>query len=122
MDRKLKKRIVRSLVWSVALYGAKTWTLSKTDLQKLDAFEMWVWRRIERISYTERMSNEAVLKQIQDKRALVATIQHRQKNWIGHILRGEGLIRDFFEGRLLGSRPRGRPRTKMLDTLIGQGS
>ena len=109
-------------MWSVTLYGAETWTLSKTDLQKLEAFEMWVWRRMERISYTEHMSNEAVLKQIEDKRALVATIQHRQKNLIGHILRGEGLIRDLFEGRLLGARLRGRPRMKMLDNLIGWGS
>ena len=67
MDRNLKKRIVRSVVWSVALYGAETWTLLKTDLQKLEAFEMWVWRRMERISYTEYMSNEAVLKQIMTK-------------------------------------------------------
>src|ERR1043165_9510907 len=120
--QKTQEKHCRSLVWSVALYGAETWTLSKTDLQKLEAFEMWVWTRIERISYTEHMSNEALLKQIEDKRALVTTIHHRQKNWIGHILRGEGLIRDLFESRLLGARPKGRPRMKMLDNLIGRGS
>ena len=97
-DSALKKRIVKSLVRSVTLYAAETWTLSKIDIKKLEAFEMWVWRRMERISYTEHVSNEAVLKQIEEKRTLIATIHKRQKSWIGHVLRGQGWLRYLFEG------------------------
>src|ERR1051325_4933197 len=87
MNRQLKKRIITSLIWSVALYGAETWTLAKGDISRLEAFEMWIWRRMEKISWTEHVSNEAVFKQIDDKRSLITVIQQRQKNWMGNVLR-----------------------------------
>ena len=88
INRNLKMRIIKSLVWSVALYESETWTLAKADRAKLESFELWVWRRMEKINWTEHVSNEDVLKQIGDKRSLLTVIDQRQKNWIGHILRG----------------------------------
>ena len=55
MSRVVKKRIIKSMVWSVALYGAETWTLRKEDIRKIEAFEMWIWRKMERISWTEKI-------------------------------------------------------------------
>ena len=57
LSRVVKKRIIKSMVWSVALYGAETWTLKKEDIRKIEAFEMWIWRQMERISWTEKITN-----------------------------------------------------------------
>ena len=54
-------------VWSVTLYGADTWTMRKEDVKRIEAFEMWIWRRMERISYTEHRTNEEVLKKLEEK-------------------------------------------------------
>ena len=117
LSRTVKKKIVKAVVWSVALYGAETWALRKEDVRRLDAFEMWVWRKMEKISWTEHRTNEDVLKMVGEKRTLVDAILRRKKNWIGHILRGEGLMREVIEGRMKGSRTVGRPRYGMLDEL-----
>ena len=53
MDRKLKKKIIKAVVWSVALYGSETWTMRKDEIDRLQAFEMWIWRRMEKINWTE---------------------------------------------------------------------
>jgi hypothetical protein len=113
----LKKRMVKSLVWSVVLYGAETWTLTKEDTKRLEAFEMWTWRRILKISWTEHQSNEEVLRKVQEERTLMNTIRKRQTNWIGHILRGDSLLKTVMEGRMLGKKVAGRPRIMMLDWM-----
>ena len=61
MNPELKKRIMKCLVWSVALYAAETWTLTQTDRRRLEAFEMWIWRRMENISWLDKVTNEEVL-------------------------------------------------------------
>jgi hypothetical protein len=113
----LKKRMVKSLVWSVVLYGAETWTVTKEDTKRLEAFEMWTWRRILKISWTEHQSNEEVLRKVQEERTLMNTIRKRQTNWIGHILRGDSLLKTVMEGRMLGKKVAGRPRIMMLDWM-----
>lgn len=117
-SRKVKKKIIKTLVWTTLLYGCETWTLRKEEIRRLEAVEMWLWRRMEKISYTERITNEEVLRRIGEGRQLLNVIRNRKKNWIGHILRGEGLVREVIEGRMEGKRSRGRPRTGMLDDLI----
>jgi len=67
MSREVKKKIIKTIVCSVTLYGAETWTLRQEDRRRLDAFEMWLWRRMEKISWTEKMTNEAVLKIVGEK-------------------------------------------------------
>ena len=80
--------------------------------------EMWLWRRMERISYTERVTNEEVLRRVGEERQLLNLIRNRKKNWIGHILRGDGIVKEVIEGRREGQRSIGRPRAGMLDDLV----
>ena len=60
-DKDLKKKMVKCLVWPVALYGCETWTMKDVERDRLEAFEMWIWRRMEKISYQDRKTNEEVL-------------------------------------------------------------
>ena len=60
---------------------------------------MWIWRRLENISWEQKIRNEEVLRRVKENRCLITTIYRRQKNWIGHILRGDGLLKDVIEGR-----------------------
>src|SRR5688572_33001859 len=92
LSRKLKKRMVKTLVWSVVLYGSETWTMRQEDIKRLEAFEMWIWRRMEKISWVERRTNEEILQLVEEKRSLIGTIRGRQKKWIGHILRSDTLL------------------------------
>ena len=71
---------------------------------------MWVWRKMEKISWRDMKTNEEVLKMVPEERSLMDVIWRRMKNWIGHILRGESLLREVIEGRMIGKRPRGRKR------------
>jgi hypothetical protein len=116
-SRNIKIQIVKAVVWSVALYGCETWTLRKTEIQRLEAFEMWIWRRMEKIGWTEKKTNAEVLKDIGQKRNFITTILKRKKNWIGHVLRHEGLMRDVMEGKMEGKRSRGRVRFGMIDEI-----
>src|SRR6218665_1828262 len=93
--------MVKTLIWSVTLYCAETWTLRKEDITRLEAFEMWIWHRIKKISWTEHMSNE-VLKLVEEEISLLLIIRTRQQNWMGHILRGDSLQREIIEGRMEG--------------------
>ena len=72
---------------------------------------------MEKISWTEKMTNEAVLKTVGEKQRMVEVIIQRKKNWIGHVVRGDGLLREVIEGKMDGKRSRGRPRIGMLDEL-----
>jgi len=117
MKRELKKKIIKTVVWSVALYGCETWALRKMDVRRLEALEMWLWRRMEKVSWTEKKKNEEVLRDVGEERILMKTITKRKKNWIGHILRSEGLVKDVLEGRMEGKRPRGRKRIGMFDDI-----
>ena len=121
MNRDLKKRMIKAIIWSVTLYGAETWTMREEDVKRIEAFEMWIWRRMERISWIEHKSNEEVLKQVNEERSLMNTIRTRQKNWIGHVLRSNSLQRDIMEGKMEGSKGRGRPRKKLLDWMMEDG-
>jgi hypothetical protein len=96
----------------------KLGSLRKEDIRRLEAVEMWMWRRMERVSWMDKITNEEILNKVGEKRQLISVIRNRQKNWIGHVLRGEGLLREVMEGRMEGKRVRGRPRKGMLDELL----
>ena len=115
----LKKRFVKSFIWSVALYGSETWTIKAADKKHLEAFEMWIWKRMLKISWRDHMTNEEVLRMVEEERTLITTIRRRQKTWIGHIFIGNGLLKDIMEGKFERRRPRGRKRKSMLDDLKG---
>ena len=87
------------------MYGAETWTLMKEDVRRLEVFEMWIWRRMEKVSWKDIKTKEEVLTTVREERSLTRVIRNRKKNWVGHILRFPRLIRDVTEGRLKGKRP-----------------
>ena len=113
-----KIKIIKTLVWTTLLYGSETWTLKKEDIRKLEALEMWLWRRMEKIRWTDRITNEEVLNRVGVGRSLIEVLRNRKKKWIGHVLRGDGLLKEVIDGRMEGKRGRGRPRLGMLDDLI----
>jgi len=87
LDLKLRKKLVKCYIWSIALYGAETWTLRAADQKHLESFEMWCWRRMEKISWTDHVRNEEVLLRVNEQRNILHEISKRKANWIGHILR-----------------------------------
>ena len=68
--------------------------MRKKEVGRKQAFEMWIWRKMEKISWRHRMSNEKVLGFVKEKRSIMNIITERKKRWIGHILRGDGLLRE----------------------------
>ena len=116
LSTKLKKRMVRVLIWSVVLYGCETWTLLQDERDMLQALEMWLWRGIEKISWSDKTSNAEVLARVNEKNCLVTIIIQR-KHWIGHVRRGDGLLRDVLEGRISEKKQKGKPIEGMLEDL-----
>jgi replicative superfamily II helicase len=102
------------------LYGAETWTIWEVDQKYLKSFEVWCWRRMEKISWTDRVRNEEVLHRVKEERNILHTIK-RKANWIGHILRRNCLLKHVIEGKLGGriemTGRRGRRRKPLLDDL-----
>ena len=90
-------------------------------IQRIEAFEIWVWRRMEKVSWTERKINEEALTMMGERRQLIKRIIKTKKRWIGHVLRGNGLLKEVIEGRIDGRRPRGRKRLGMLSELKEDG-
>jgi hypothetical protein len=117
LKTELKKRLVKTLIWPVALYGCETWTMKQQIVDKLNAFEMWVWRRMQKVSWKDKKTNEEILSLVDEERCLMKTIIKRKKDWIGHVVRGDNLLKQVLEGRMEGKKPRGRPRMGMIDDL-----
>jgi len=121
LDLNLRKKLVKCYIWSVALYGALTWTLRAADHKYLESFEMWWWRSMGKISWTDRVRNEEVLLRVKEQRNILHEIRKRKSNWIGHILRRNCLLKQVIEGKIKGEmevkRRRGRRRRKLLDDL-----
>jgi hypothetical protein len=105
----------------MALYCAETWTLRAADQKNLESFEMWCCRRMEKINWTDPMSNEEVLLRVHEPRNILLDISKRKANWIGHMLRRNCLLQWVIEGRIKGgiemTGRRGRRRRKLLDDL-----
>jgi hypothetical protein len=75
LDLNLRKKLVKCYIWSVALYGAETWILQKVDQKYVESFEMWCWRRMEKISWINRVRNEEVLHRVKEERNILHTIK-----------------------------------------------
>ncbi len=105
-----RKRLVRCYILSTLLYASETWTLSKEIQDKIEAFEMWIYRKMFRVSYTDRITNEEILNRVDEKKILLPEIKRRKMQYMGHILRSNGLQKQLLQGKVDGSRKRGRPR------------
>ena len=121
LETKIKNRIIKSFVWSIAVYACETWTLKENDRKRIEAFEMWIWRRSQSISWRDRITNEEVLNRVGEDRQLLKNIKRRKKTWIGHVLRGNGLVKEILEGRMQGKRTVGRKRQQLLDDIAVDG-
>ena len=112
---------MKCYVWSMALYGAETWTLRATDQKRLEGFEMWCWRRMEKISWTDHVRNEEVLLRVNEQRNILREIIKLKANWIGHILSRNCLLKQVIGGKIKGQIEvtirRGRRRKKLLDDI-----
>ncbi|KAJ4427758.1 hypothetical protein ANN_25411 [Periplaneta americana] len=75
LEKELRKILVKCFVWSVALYGAETWTLRQSEEKRIETFEMWIWRRMERVKWTDRIRNEAVLERAGEERMMLKLIR-----------------------------------------------
>ena len=80
LDKELRKRLVKCLVWSVVLYGAETWTLRRNEQKQLEAFEMWVWRRMERVKWRDKIKNAVLLERVGEGRIMLELIRKRKIN------------------------------------------
>ena len=117
----LRKKLVKCYIWSIALYGAETWTLRAVDQKHLESFEMWCWRRTEKIRWTGHVRNEEVLLRVKEQRNILHEIRKRKANWIGHILHKNCLLQRVIEGKIKGgievTERQERRRRKLLDDL-----
>ena len=111
LNIELGKKRLRCYTWNIALYGSETWTL-----RKMESFEIWCWRRMEKIKWSEEVTNEQG-DRIGEKRTLLYNILLRKANWIGHILRRNCLLHDVIEGQTTEVKGVGRRRTQLLDYL-----
>jgi hypothetical protein len=122
----LRQKVANRYIWSIALCGAETWTLRKVGQKYLGSFETWCWRRIEKISWTDRRRNEEVLHRVKEERNILRTIKRRKAKWIGHILSTNCFLKHVIEGmtdkriEVMGRRGRrGRRRNQLLDDFQG---
>ena len=113
----LRCRIWKCYIWSTLLYGVETWTLCKETERKLEAFEMWCFRRMLRISWVMKINNKEVLNRAKKERELISTVQRRKLVYVGHMMREGGLQKILLEGMVEGKRERGRQRSTWFDDV-----
>ena len=113
----LRTRFVKAYAWSTFSYGCEAWNISKAMEKRIDALEMWFYRRILRISWVDHVSNERVLQRAGARREMLTGIRKRQLRFLGHVMREEQLESVCLMGKVDGRRGRGRPRIKFVDGL-----
>ena len=117
ISRRTRARVLRTYVWSVLLFGCEAWTISKEMRKRLEAVEMWFYRRMMRIPWTARMTNQEVLQRMGVTRELMTVIRKRQLGFLGHMLRRSGMEKNCLLGMVEGRRARGRQRMKWMDKI-----
>ena len=108
---------MKCYIWYVLTYGCESWTLTNPDIKRLEAMKMWIYRRMKRISWMERVSNVEILDLVNEKRTLIKTIRQRQLTFIGHIMREDSIEKLCVQGLMEGKRSRGKQRTVFLQSL-----
>jgi len=107
---KLRLRFAKCYVWSVLLYGLESWTLKTSHMNKIEAFEMWIYRRIQKISWVDHISNSEVLRRMGTERALLQLAKRRKTAYFGHLMRNNKyeLLQLIVQGKIEGKRGVGR--------------
>ena len=113
-----KVRLVKAMVFPVVMYGCESWTIKKAERQRIDAFELWCWRRLLRIPWTARISNKSVLKEINPEYSLAGLMLKLKLQYFGHVMRrANSLEKALMLGKIEGKRRRGRQRMRWLDSI-----
>lgn len=118
-DLNLRLRFVKCYIWSVLLYGMEGWTLRKTAINRLEAFEMWLYRRVLKVPWTARLTNEEILRRVDRQRELFETIKKRKTAYLGHIMRNNKyqFLHLLIEGKIEGRRGIGRKKMSWLRNI-----
>ena len=115
-----KVHLLKAMVFPVVMYGCESWTIKKAECQRIDAFELWCWRRLWRVPWTERKSNQSILKEINPEYSLEGLkLKLKLKlQYFGHLMqRTYSLEKTLMLGKLEGRRRRGRQRMRWLDGI-----
>ena len=113
-----KVRLVNAMVFPVVMYGCETWTVKKAEHQRIDAFELWCWRRLLRVLWTARRSNQSILKVISPECSLEGLMLKLKLQYFGRLMqRVDSLEKTLMLGRIGVRRRRGRQRMRWLDGI-----
>lgn len=115
----IRLRTLKCYIWSLLLYGCETWTLKQDDIKKIEAFEIWLYRRMLKISWTSRTTNETVLNRMNTRPHLASTIKIRKTSYLGHVMRHKEYeqIQLILEGKIDGKRGIGRKKKSWLRNI-----
>ena len=113
-----KFHLVKAIVFPVVMYECESWTLKKLERQRLDAFELWCWRRLLRVPWTARRSNQPILKEISPEYSLEGLVLKLKLQYFGHLMwRSDSLEKPLMLGKIEGGRRRGWQRMSSLDGI-----
>ena len=113
-----KVHLVKAMVFPVVMYGCESWTIKKAEYQRNDAFELWCWRRLLRVTWTARRSNQSILKEISPGCSLEGQMLKLKLQYFGHLMRrADSLEMILMLGKIEGRRRRGQQRMRWLDGI-----
>ena len=113
-----KVRLVKAMIFPVVMYGCKSWTIKKAECQRIDAFELWCWRRLLRVPWTARKSNQSILKEISPEYSLEGLMLKLTLQYFGHLMRrANSFEKTLMLGGIGGRRRRGWQRMRWLDGI-----
>ena len=110
--------LVKAMVFPVVMCGCESWTIKKAECRRIDAFELWCWRRLLRVPWTARRSNQSILKEISPGCSLEGLMLKLKLQYFGHLMRrADSLEKTLMLGKIEGWRRRGRQRMRWLDGI-----
>ena len=113
-----KVHLVKAMVFPVVMYGCESWTIKKAERRRVDAFELWCWRRLLRVPWTARRSNRSILKEASPEYSLEGLMLKLKLQYFGHLMRrADSLEKSLMLGKIEGRRKRGRQRMRWLDGI-----
>ena len=113
-----KVRLVKAMVFPVVMYGCESWTMKKAEHRRIDAFELWCWRRFLRVPWTARRSNQSILKEISSEYSLEGLMLKLKLQYFSHIMwRTDSFEKTLMLGDIEGGRRRGQQRIRWLDGI-----
>ena len=114
-----KVHLVKATVFLVVMYGCESWTIKKAEHQRIDAFELWYWRRLLRVPWTARRSNQSILKEISPEYSLKGLMRKLKLQSFGHLMqRTDSFEKTLMLGKIEGRMRRGQQRMRWLEVII----